>query len=711
MNAIPRSSFNKSVAVLLVAMPVLLGLNIILVSGSDTRAFLSNLFQVVAALVATWVTILAVRKLRREASDSAAGWLVIAVAQGLFATGTIAYMFVEIGLKLPPYPGVPDAFFLLFYPAMILGLWRLPREPITRREMWDNILDVAAVAVVTVLVTWELNLRIFCHSLATGPNLIIWVSFGYTLMDWLLLLMIFSRLARKLGQGRQFLPMLLLVIGCLFLSAADLLQGYVATYTNFTSGSIIDLGWVVFSSLSGLAALDLLHRGDDAGDGGPSGSRLDLSRTFWMLAITYAWIVLALVLLAWAMLRCRTEDIHPLVLVTGVVMACFLGVTRQIRFMCENARLYQELQGLAVQLETKVMERTSELNQQTERLRESEAFRKRVFDASPVAIGVMDPVAFKLVDCNPAAVQIFGFSSREETLSTTPLDVAAPVQDDGTPSMDKARHYVERVLAEGTIIFEWRHQRSNGEIWDAEVHLMSFQSGTRQLLQFTLQDITERKRADAALHLALEEKTSLVKEIHHRVKNNLAIMVSLINMQARQIKHPEAVVALADTKARLFSMSLLHEMLYRSGRMDRVEIKGYLEHLCRHLAHTLGMTAQRIQIQCRSSSMLTLEINQAVPCGLIVSELVSNALKHAFPDAQKGEVMIDLEVGPAENVVLRVTDNGIGLPDGLKIDQLASVGLTLVDTLTRQLGGTLDVRRENGTLFEIRFPLRLTPHP
>ena len=250
-------------------------------------------------------------------------------------------------------------------------------------------------------------------------------------------------------------------------------------------------------------------------------------------------------------------------------------------------------------------------------------------------------------------------------------------------------------------------------VYDGEVDV--FQDREIALLVEAAKDISfaleylereaQRQRAEAALLLALAEKTTLVKEIHHRVKNNLAIMVSLINMQVRHIRHPEALAALQDTQARLSSMSLLHEMLYRSGRMDRVEVKGYLESLCGHLERSLGLSAQRVQIRSHLPAALMLEIDQAVPCGLIVSELVSNAIKHAFPEDRQGEIMVELILEAPDSIMLRVIDNGIGLPDALKVDEVGSVGLTLVNALVRQLGGTLDIRRAAGTLFEIHFPL------
>jgi PAS domain S-box-containing protein len=142
-------------------------------------------------------------------------------------------------------------------------------------------------------------------------------------------------------------------------------------------------------------------------------------------------------------------------------------------------------------------------------LRESEAFRKRVFESSRVPVVVMDAETLQYIDCNPAAVEIYRFASREATLGRTPQDVSAPEQYDGTPSPEKAGFYIGKALAEGSVVFEWRHQRPDGECWDAEVHLMSFQSDGRHLLQFTLQDITERKRAEKEI----AERKALLEQI------------------------------------------------------------------------------------------------------------------------------------------------------------------------------------------------------
>ncbi len=219
-------------------------------------------------------------------------------------------------------------------------------------------------------------------------------------------------------------------------------------------------------------------------------------------------------------------------------------------------------------------------------------------------------------------------------------------------------------------------------------------------------DITERKRAEEALRESLEEKVALLKEVHHRVKNNLQIVVSLLSLQASRMSSPEAVEALRDTQNRVRSMALLHELLYHSGNLARINFAVYVRELCTQLMRSAGPAAARVRVESHVAS-LGLALEQAVPCGLIISELVSNALKHGFPEDRCGRVVVELQPDDAQQLVLCVSDDGVGLPSGLEPAETSTLGLKLASNLAGQLGGQLERVRlsDGGAAFRVTFPV------
>lgn len=218
-------------------------------------------------------------------------------------------------------------------------------------------------------------------------------------------------------------------------------------------------------------------------------------------------------------------------------------------------------------------------------------------------------------------------------------------------------------------------------------------------------DITGHKQTEEALRTSLEEKTVLLKEVHHRVKNNLQIISSLLNLQLDRQPLPEVANTLRDTQNRIRSMALLHENLYRSGNLAHIRLDEYVESLSASLRRMAGAEATRIRVEPRIED-LSLPLDQAVPCGLIINELISNALKHAFPSGRPGRVLIEAQARNQSWIWLRVADDGLGLPSDLHPDQTDTLGLQLVSMLTEQLQGSLEISRHEGTAFEIIFPVK-----
>ncbi|MEW6521574.1 MAG: PAS domain-containing protein [Thermodesulfobacteriota bacterium] len=218
-------------------------------------------------------------------------------------------------------------------------------------------------------------------------------------------------------------------------------------------------------------------------------------------------------------------------------------------------------------------------------------------------------------------------------------------------------------------------------------------------------DITARKGIEENLRESLAEKVALLKEVHHRVKNNLQIVASLLSLQANRVTDPKQADVLLDTRNRVRSIGLLHEVLYRSGNLAQLNFPAYVRELCSQLLRSFGQAAARIRVE-ESVAPVALPLEQAVPCGLIISELVSNSLKHAFPDGRAGRVTVALDHGEAGQLVLCVRDNGTGLAPGFNPAATATLGLQLVANLAGQLGGslTIDSPAEGGAVFQVFFP-------
>jgi PAS domain S-box-containing protein len=224
----------------------------------------------------------------------------------------------------------------------------------------------------------------------------------------------------------------------------------------------------------------------------------------------------------------------------------------------------------------------------------------------------------------------------------------------------------------------------------------------------TVQDVSARVRTEARLRAALGEKEVLLREIYHRVKNNLQVVSSLLMLQSRQPNPPEVMAPLADSANRIKSMALVHEQLYQQGDLSSVDFARYLAQLAGHLGEAYADVASRVAIRLRTQPV-PLGIETAVPLGLVVNELLSNAFKHAYPDGRSGEVLVRLATLAGGVVELEVRDNGVGLPAGFAPEALSHLGMQLVSSLAQQLEARLlwPVAGVSGA----RFILQFVPEP
>lgn len=244
----------------------------------------------------------------------------------------------------------------------------------------------------------------------------------------------------------------------------------------------------------------------------------------------------------------------------------------------------------------------------------------------------------------------------------------------------------------------------SGEIRHLLSHRFPFDDAAgRRILGGISMDVTDQMRTERALSAALAAQQTLLKEVHHRVKNNLQIISSLINMQAELLSDPQQRQVFQDSQLRVQAMAMIHDRLCGNNDLEHVDFHEYVEALTRDLFAAHGTNQNRIQLRLMLEPV-SLELNQAIPCGLILNELVQNALKYAFPNARHGEIQIGLTCDSDRRVTLRVADNGVGMPPANS--HRRTLGLEIVNVLTRQLGGT--ITRDGGAGVGVRLVFQKT---
>ena len=248
--------------------------------------------------------------------------------------------------------------------------------------------------------------------------------------------------------------------------------------------------------------------------------------------------------------------------------------------------------------------------------------------------------------------------------------------------------------------------KKNGEVMDVLLSSASQRdkTGDKEYGRTFMVDVTERRRAEDAVNTSLQEKEVLLKAINHRVKNNLQIISSLLSLQSRDIHDEQTLRSFRVSQDRIKAMALIHEKLYQSDDLARIDIGEYINSLADDLRSSYGLGSQDVNLTIDVDNIL-LGVDTAIPCGVIVNELVSNSLKHAFPEDRAGEIEISFrEADDQYTMIFR--DDGVGLPGHLDVRRPSSLGLTIVNALVGQLSGAIDLGRNIGTEISITFPAK-----
>lgn len=338
--------------------------------------------------------------------------------------------------------------------------------------------------------------------------------------------------------------------------------------------------------------------------------------------------------------------------------------------------------------------RGKERSETTERkLLESDQLYRESFKKSSAVKLLIDPATFDIIDANLAASRFYGYPlERLVGLKLTEINAA---------SVDQTRERVSSITSGERNRFYVKHRLASGELRDVEVFSSLIEIGKRTLLHSIVHDITEQVQAQAALNRMVVEKDTLMKELQHRVKNNLNVVTSLLELENKKTLGDKAGRVLEDAIARVRSISAIYERLYLSDDLASVDLALYVQDLAKTLFSTYGLDPARVTLRVSADRAL-LDSKRSIPLGLILNELLSNALKYAYPAPAHGEIVVEL-ASAANSMCLSVSDRGTGIPDAYLGSDCESMGMTLVRMLTDQLGGDLAIENVGGTRVRVTF--------
>ncbi|MBD2441577.1 PAS domain S-box protein [Nostoc sp. FACHB-110] len=324
--------------------------------------------------------------------------------------------------------------------------------------------------------------------------------------------------------------------------------------------------------------------------------------------------------------------------------------------------------------------------------------REAIFNESADALFLVDSQTRLTFDCNSRAVELFEASSKQEL-----INIEGNLLQRYQFTTEELAEIVEEIEQKSYWSREIEYVTCKGNFFWGNLATKQITVAGKKINLVRLSDISDRKKAVQQIQRSLEEKETLLKEIHHRVKNNLQIISSLLRMQSRRSEDEATLLLFTESQNRVQSMALIHEQLYQSADIHQINFSSYIKTLTDSLFRCYGVSQKNICLHIETNG-INLNLDNAIPCGLIINELVSNCLKYAFPLKQTGNIIILLKEAPESKLMLIIKDNGIGIPENLDWENASSLGLRIVKNLVRQLKGNIILERDRGTSFYIHFP-------
>ncbi len=597
-------------------------------------------------------------------------WLIIGIALLFYTTGDLIWAIKELVLHQSLFPSFVTVFYLLFYFFFILAIFYLPGETLSRSKKIKLTLDTSVIVVTGVLV-FGIFILPYLNS-DYGWNII---GMAYIIGDFVLFLALLRILFNDF-KGFYRTPLLLLGMGIFAQIVTDNIYSYQVIQGIYVSVGFLNTGWLLatlFMYLAAIFNLNLLK-----------GNKRCMEFESWLDKLNFhPYLPLLTVLVAYILVIVVNNDkisLAGLYIEAAVGIIILLSIFRQVITLTENKNFY-----LAAEKEIKNRKKSEK------ELKLSNIYNRSLIEASLDPLVTIGPDG-KITDVNSSTEEATGYS-RHELIGTNFSNYFT--------EHDKAQEGYKKVFKYGSVRdYLLEMQNRDGTSIPVLYNATTYKDESGKVIGIlaAARDITELKKAEDKIKASLNEKELLLKEIHHRVKNNMQIISSLLSLQSKYIKDDLTIQVLKESEVRIKAMALVHESIYLSDNLSSIPFQSYIQRLVEEIItnYSIQSVTPRFKIDD-----IILNIETAIPCGLIVTELVTNSLKYAFLG---GEGIITVEfTRELDRLKLMVSDNGVGIPDSVLHGKPDSLGLLLVKMLVNQLEGELEIDNSNGTSFRIIF--------
>jgi PAS domain S-box-containing protein len=626
-------------------------------TGNEAGQILfGNTFNLVVDGFAIVLLFYAFFKARSFRKVSSTAWGILGVATFIWLIADLAWGIIEVYLGQDPFPSIADVFYLAYYPLFAIGILLFPRERFSTEGRLKFIIDMLVITLAAGLIFWIFLVSPTVVAYTGSPFIELAASLGYVLGDFILLFAVFSLLFAGFKELSQN-AVIFLLIGIFLAIVSDSIYTIQSLQGTYVSGGFLDIGWLMQNIFIGLAAITQVTEWKNMD------STVSESWTRYKVKFL-SYLPILLVVVSYAMLMWTYYMDQANFQIAMIANAFIIGLV-----------LIRQALSISEKMET----------------------AKGVFESSPDAVLITN-LQGEIVDANPAALDIYGFSSKNEIVAQNMFNL---IQKE---DRIEAAKNMERIIRDGVLRdVEFNLLKKDGERFPAymSIGIIPDLAGKPTTMMTTIKDISERKKVENELKKSLGEKERLLREIHHRVKNNLQVVVSLLSLQSDFVGEKEASEILRDSEVKVQSMAMVHKLLYQTTDISRLDFIEYLKKFTSKILDTYPIH-ENIQLNLNAQD-IHLDADTAIPCGLIITELLTNSLKYAFNEDDQGSITIDME-RKGDKYILTVADDGIGVPDDLDNISDEGVGLNLVNSLVLQLEGTLELDNSKGTKFVIEFP-------